>query len=410
MKEAARDRRAANEGTVGINSPLAASSVSRRTALTFAVACGMAVAGIYYAQPLLDAMSNEFGIAPSTIGVVITVTQVCYALGLILLVPLGDLLNQRRLILGQMLLLVLASSVVGLAPTGTVLFAGIALVGFLGVVTQTLVAFAAALASPHERGRVIGLVTSGIVIGILLARTVAGLLTDLAGWRSVYLVSASLMLLMILLLFRALPNKEHENSPLSYWQLLQSVLLLFVEERTLRIRGLLAFFIFTAFSVLWTSLVLPLSAPPFSLSHSAIGAFGLAGAAGALAAAKAGKWADRGLGQRTTGVALILLLASWGLIRLVESSLWILIVGVIILDFAVQAVHVTNQSMILSVRPESRSRLTAAYMIFYSVGSATGSIASTLTYSLAGWSGVCILGGSVSACAIIFWAWTRTGR
>ena len=410
MKEAARDRRAANEGTVGNNHSSAAISVSRRTALTFAVACGMAVAGIYYAQPLLDAMSNEFGIAPSTIGVVITVTQVCYALGLILLVPLGDLLNQRRLILGQMLLLVLASSVVGLAPTGTVLFAGIALVGLLAVVTQTLVAFAAALASPHERGRVIGLVTSGIVIGILLARTVAGLLTDLAGWRSVYLVSASLMLLMVLLLFRALPNKEHENSPLSYWQLLQSVLLLFVEERTLRIRGLLAFFIFTAFSVLWTSLVLPLSAPPFSLSHSAIGAFGLAGAAGALAAAKAGKWADRGLGQRTTGVALILLLASWGLIRLVESSYWLLIVGVIVLDFAVQAVHVTNQSMILSVRPESRSRLTAAYMIFYSVGSATGSIASTLTYSLAGWSGVCILGGSVSACAIIFWVWTRTGR
>ncbi|WP_256865193.1 MFS transporter [Paenibacillus sp. 32352] len=410
MKEGARDRRAANEDTVGINPHLSASSVSRRTALTFAVACGMAVAGIYYAQPLLDAMSNEFGIAPSTIGVVITVTQVCYALGLILLVPLGDLLNQRRLILGQMLLLVLASSVVGLAPTGTVLFAGIALVGLLAVVTQTLVAFAAALASPHERGRVIGLVTSGIVIGILLARTVAGLLTDLAGWRSVYLVSASLMLLMVLLLFRALPKGELEDSPLSYWQLLRSVLLLFVEERTLRIRGLLAFFIFTAFSILWTSLVLPLSAPPLSLSHSAIGAFGLAGAAGALAAAKAGKWADRGLGQWTTGVALILLLASWGLIRLVESSLWILIVGVIILDFAVQAVHVTNQSMILSVRPESRSRLTAAYMIFYSVGSATGSIASTLTYSLAGWSGVCILGSSVSACAIIFWAWTRTGR
>nr|WP_256019391.1 MFS transporter [Paenibacillus kribbensis] len=381
-------------------------SMSRSVALLFAIACGLAVANVYYAQPLLDAMANEFGIAPSSVGVVITVTQICYALGLLLLVPLGDLLNRRRLITGQMLLSVLALIAVSLAPSRTLLLMGMAAVGLLAVVTQTLVAFASTLAAPAERGRIVGLVTSGVVIGILLARTVAGVLTDLAGWRSVYLVSAVLTLVMTAALFRVLPKNEPLGAALSYSQLLRSVILLYVQERILRIRAILALLIFTAFSVLWTSLVLPLSAPPLSLSHTAIGAFGLAGVAGALAAARAGRLADQGLGQRTTGIALSLLLLAWLPIRYTEHSLFALVLGIILLDLAVQAVHVTNQSMIFTVRPEARSRLTASYMIFYSIGSAIGAIASTHVYAYAGWNGVCLLGAGVSALALIFWAVT----
>lgn len=383
------------------------SAMPRYVPLLFAIACGLAVANIYYAQPLLDAIADEFRIPHSSAGIVITITQACYALGLLLLVPLGDLLNRRSLIAGQMLLSVLALVVVGTASSSIVLFIGMAIVGLLAVVTQTLVAFAATLAAPAERGRVVGLVTSGIVIGILLARTFAGLLTDLAGWRSVYVVSAGLSLLMAGVLFRVLPHEEHERESLSYLQLLRSTLTLFLQERVLRIRAALALMIFTAFSILWTSLVLPLSAPPLSLSHTAIGAFGLAGAAGALAAARAGRLADRGLGQRTTGAALILLLVSWLPISYTEHSLWALIAGILLLDLAVQAVHVTNQSMILSVRPEARSRLTAGYMIFYSIGSATGSIASTTIYEHMGWNGVCLLGAVVSALALLFWALTH---
>lgn len=383
------------------------SAIPRYVPLLFAIACGLAVANIYYAQPLLDAIADEFRIPHSSAGIVITITQACYALGLLLLVPLGDLLNRRSLIAGQMLLSVLALIVVGTASSSIVLFIGMAIVGLLAVVTQTLVAFAATLAAPAERGRVVGLVTSGIVIGILLARTFAGLLTDLAGWRSVYIVSAGLSLLMAGVLFRVLPHDEHERESLSYLQLLRSTLTLFLQERVLRIRAALALMIFTAFSILWTSLVLPLSAPPLSLSHTAIGAFGLAGAAGALAAARAGRLADLGLGQRTTGAALILLLVSWLPISYTEHSLWALIAGILLLDLAVQAVHVTNQSMILSVRPEARSRLTAGYMIFYSIGSATGSIASTTIYEHMGWNGVCLLGAVVSALALLFWALTR---
>ncbi|PES73432.1 MFS transporter [Bacillus cereus] len=375
----------------------------RYITLLFSIACGMAVANIYFAHPLLDSLSNEFKINHSTIGVVITITQVCYALGLLLLVPLGDLLNQKRLIIVQMLLSVFALIVIGFAPSSTVLFIGMALVGILATVTQTLVAYASILANPKDRGRIVGFVTSGVVIGILLARTFAGTLTDLAGWRSVYLTSAVLMLFVIGLLYRNLPNLEHKKTAMTYRKLLRSVLLLFVEERLLRIRGILALLIFTSFSILWTSLVLPLSAAPYNLSHTAIGVFGLAGVASALAATKAGQLADKGLGQRTTGIALSLLVLSWLLIKSINHSLLLLVFGIILLDLAVQAVHVTNQSMLFTVRPEARSRLTASYMIFYSIGSATGAILSTNTYAKYGWDGVCILGVSVSACALLFW-------
>ena len=396
-----------SQGMLNTSDSVHGSSMSRYVTLLFAVVCGMSVANIYFAQPILDNLSRAFGIDYSTIGILITITQICYAVGLLLLVPLGDLLSQRRLIIGQMLLSIIALVIVGTASSSTVLFAGMALVGLLAVVTQTLVAFAATMAAPAERGRVVGMVTSGIVIGILLARTISGILTDIAGWRSVYLVSAALMLLMVCALFRVLPNVERGVQSLSYLQLLRSVFILFAQERILRIRAILALLIFTAFSILWTSLVLPLSAPPLSLSHTAIGAFGLAGVAGALAAARAGKLADRGYGQRTTGVALILLLISWLFISYTEQSLFALVIGIVLLDLAVQAVHVTNQSMIFALRTEARSRLTAGYMVFYSIGSATGSIASTHIYASYGWDGVCLLGGSVSALALLFWAMTR---
>ncbi|MED2841280.1 MFS transporter [Bacillus wiedmannii] len=382
-------------------------SMSHALALLFATACGMSVANIYFAQPLLDQLSNEFSINHSIIGVVITVTQIFYGVGLLLLVPLGDLLNQRRLIVGQMLLSTTALVIVGTASSSMVLFAGMALVGLLAVVTQTLVAFAATIASPTERGRVVGIVTSGIVIGILLARTFAGILTDVAGWRSVYLFSAALMLLMVFMFIKMLPNVEREVKSLSYPQLIRSVLTLFIQERTLRVRSVLAMLIFADFSILWTSLVLPLSTPPIALSHSAIGAFGLVGVAGALAAARAGKWADQGYGQRTTGIALALLLISWLFISYIEQSLIALVIGIILLDLAVQAIHVTNQTMIFPLHTEARSRLTAGYMVFYSIGSAGGSIASTQIYAHFGWGGVSLLGASVSAFALLFWAMTR---
>ncbi|WP_425465014.1 MFS transporter [Paenibacillus sinopodophylli] len=382
--------------------------LSKLLTLIFAIASGLAVSTIYFAQPLLETIADEFNLAHSSMGMIITITQVCYAVGLFLLVPLGDLLNRRQLAIGMMLLSMFGLLTVALAQSSLMMLAGMAMTGLFAVVVQVFVAYAAVLASPSERGRVLGMVTSGIVLGILLARTFAGILTDLAGWRSVYGVAAGSMLLAAFILFRLLPrNHVHAGARLSYLKLLQSVIQLFIEVRVLRIRAVLAFLIFMAFSVLWTSLVLPLSAPPYELSHTLIGAFGLTGVAGALAAARAGRWADSGFGQRTTGISLSILFGSWLPIAFTERSLWALIVGVIALDFAVQAVHVTSQSMILSVRPESRSRLTAGYMIFYSAGSATGSIAATALYAHGGWIAVCLLGSSISGFALLFWFFTK---
>ncbi|MFJ3006357.1 MFS transporter [Pseudomonas fluorescens] len=371
--------------------------------LLFAIACGLAVGNVYFAQPLLDAMAEAFAMSPATIGIVITLTQIGYGIGLVLLVPLGDLLNRRRLIVTQTLLSAAALLMIALAPSSAWLLLGMTLTGLLAVVTQVLVAYAATLAIPAQRGRVVGVVTSGIVVGILLARTIAGAMADLAGWRAIYLLSAGLTLLMALLLLRVLPKDEAAQPASRYGALIASVFSLFRQEPVLRQRAILALLTFASAMVLWTPMVLPLAAPPLSLSHSEIGLFGLAGAAGALAAARAGHLADRGLGQWVSGLSLLLMLASWLPIALTQSSLWALLLGVITLDLGLQAVHVTSQSMIYSVRPEAQSRLTAGYMLFYSIGSALGSITSTAMYAWAGWTGVCLLGAAINAVALGYW-------
>ena len=375
--------------------------------LVFAVACGMSVANIYYAQPLLDSMAASFSISPASIGMVVTSTQVGYAFGLLFIVPLGDLVDRRKLVVAQTFLSAIALIVVGTAHYPGALFGGMIAVGLLAVVVQVLVAFTATLAAPSERGRSVGLVTSGIVIGILAARFVSGVIADLGGWRSVYLTSAVLMLAMSALLAWLLPRHTKTPASESYAAVLRSIPALFLCEPLLRVRAMLALLIFASFSTLWTAMVLPLSAAPLFLSHTEIGLFGLAGMAGALAASGAGRLADRGLGQWTTGIALALLTCSWLLIALLHSSLIALAIGVILLDLSVQAVHVTNQSLIFAARPEARSPLVGGYMVFYSIGSGIGAISATTIYAFVGWFGVSILGAAFSATGLLFWSLTR---
>ncbi|MYW70054.1 MFS transporter [Streptomyces sp. SID8379] len=384
-------------------------ALTRGVVALFAVACGAAVANVYFSQPLLVTMGHDLGMSPALVGSVVTLTQVGYGLGLFFLVPLGDMVDRRRLVVVQLLCLVVALGVVAGAPTTAVLLVGMAATGLLAVVTQTLVAFAASLADPAGRGRVVGLVTSGVVVGILLARTVSGLLADLAGWRSVYVASASLTALLALVLHRVLPRRaEAPATQLRYGQLLRSTIALFARERLLRLRALFGLLVFAAFSTLWSSVALPLSEAPYFLSHSAIGALGLIGVAGALAASVAGRLNDRGLSRRTTGIALTLLAVSWLPLAFTRSSLWALVVGVVLLDLAVQAVHVTNQTLIYALHPDAGSRLIGGYMVFYSAGSAIGALAATFLYAVAGWGAVSALGAAFSCAGLALWA--VTGR
>jgi predicted MFS family arabinose efflux permease len=385
-----------------------ASTIPRRgVALLFSVASGLAVANVYYSQPLLDVIADDLDMSHATVGIVGTVTQIGYGAGLLLVVPLGDLVNRRRLIVGQMLLSVLALVAVASAPTETLLLAAFTAVGVLAVVTQVLVAYSASMADPAGRGRVVGIVTSGIIIGILLARTVSGTLADIAGWRSVYVVSALATLVMAGLLYKVLPRRSEPRERISYSRLIVSTFKLFAEVPLLRTRATLVLLIFMAFTVLATPMVLPLSAPPFSLSTTEIGLFGLAGAAGAFGASRAGRLSDRGHAERITGIGLGMMLLSWIPIALLPHSLWGLIIGLIAVDFGLQSVHVANQSLLYRTRPEAQSRLTAGYMVFYSIGSAAGAISSTVVYAQAGWGGVCALGAAVSLTAFVFWVATR---
>jgi len=379
--------------------------LTSRIIFLFSLTCALAVANVYSVQPLLNSIAVSLNVSLGITGSIVTVTQAGYALGLIFLVPLGDRFDRKTLVITHLILSVLALAAAALAQDLTMLLCAMLLVGLMAVVVQLVVAWSAMLAAPRKRGQVVGTVTSGIVLGILLARFISGAIADIAGWRAVYLTSACLMLLVSFFLAKMMPATARRASGSSYFSLLLSVFHLFITEPQLRMRGALAMLIFAAFSMLWTSMVMPLSA--LSLSHTGIGLFGLAGVAGALAASRAGVWADRGQGERASGLALALLTVSWLPIAFLDASLWWLVAGVIMLDFAVQTVHVINQSMIIAARPEAASRLVGAYMCFYSAGSAAGAIAATQLYALWGWQSVCYAGASVSACAFIFWFGSR---
>ncbi|MBP9643010.1 MFS transporter [Budvicia aquatica] len=370
------------------------------------IATGLAVASNYYAQPLLDTIASAFGLTVSQAGFIVTAAQLGYAAGLMFIVPLGDMFERRALIVLMTLLSAAGLLITALSSTILWVIIGTALTGLFSVVAQILVPLAATLAEPQKRGKVVGTIMSGLLLGILLARTVAGLLASLGGWRTVYWVASIFMVVMAFILWRALPRYK-QQSGLNYPQLLISIISLFTRNATLRTRALLGALSFANFSMLWTSMAFLLAGAPYYYSEAAIGLFGLVGAAGALAANGAGRMVDKGKSSRTTTLGLLLLFASWLPVAFGEYSLWALLVGIVVLDLAVQGVHVTNQTMIYRMMPEARSRLTAGYMTSYFIGGALGSLVSALAYQYAQWIGVSVAGGVLSLLALIIWLMTK---
>ncbi|MCM7435119.1 MFS transporter [Enterobacter hormaechei] len=370
--------------------------------LLMSVATGLAVASNYYAQPLLDTIARAFDLSASSAGFIVTAAQLGYAAGLLFLVPLGDMFERRMLIVSMTLLAAGGMLITASSQSLTMMIIGTALTGLFSVVAQILVPLAATLASPEKRGKVVGTIMSGLLLGILLARTVAGLLASLGGWRTVYWVASVLMLIMALALWRGLPKVKQENH-LNYPQLLASVFSLFTRDKLLRTRAILGCLTFANFSILWTSMAFLLAAPPFNYSEGVIGLFGLAGAAGALGARPAGGLADKGKSHMTTSAGLVLLLLSWAAIWYGHVSVLALIVGILVLDLTVQGVHITNQTVIYRVKPDARNRLTAGYMTSYFIGGAAGSLISASSWQHAGWTGVCAIGAIVAAINLLVW-------
>ncbi len=368
-----------------------------------AVSCGAAVANIYYAQPLLSTIARDFSVSDGTAGLLVTASQVGYAAGLVLLVPLGDLLERRRLITGILLVTALALLATALAPSFSVLAAALLVVGVTSVVAQILVPLASSLAPEQERGRVLGKVMSGLLVGILVARTASGLLSGLDGWRLVFGISAALMLVLSLVLHRSLP-RVRPTTELSYPALLRSVGALVVAEPTLRVRMLYGALGMGQFSVLWTTIAFLLAGKPYHYGDATIGLFGLVGLVGALAAQAAGRLADRGRHHLSTGVFFSTMLLSWGAIAAGRSSLGALIVGIAVLDLGIQGAQITNQSVIYALDPAARSRITTAYMTTVFASAAICSALASAIYQSGGWGAVAMLGGALAAVGVIVWA------
>jgi predicted MFS family arabinose efflux permease len=368
--------------------------------LLLATACGVSVANLYYAQPLLHAIAGTFHSGPSITALIVTGSQVGYALGLGLLVPIGDRMARRRLVPAVLAITAVGLVLAALSPNISVLIAVLVLVGLGSVAAQMLIPLAAELAGEGRRGAALGKVMSGLLIGILLARTLAGLVADVAGWRTVYFAAAALVVVLAVVLSRRLP-RETRPATHSYPDLLRSVVALFRGEPLLRQRALYAALAFAAFSVFWTTVAFVLAGPPYHYSETVIGLFGLVGAAGAICANVAGRLADRGFVAQLSISFAALILLSFGVLFEGRHALWAMILGIVLLDVGTQGMAVTNQSIIYRLTPDAGSRVNSAYMVVNFSGGAVGSAVAGTVYATEGWGGVCALGGGIGALTVI---------
>ena len=374
--------------------------------MVFAVAAGLAVGNLYWAQPLIEVIAEALGVASARAATLVTVTQVGYALGIFLLVPLGDVLNRRRLI--PLMLLLSAGMLLGAAaaPGYGVLLAALGGLGLTTVGAQLLTPLASELADPERRGRVVGTVASGALIGILLSRTVSGVVADLFGWRAIFLMAAVATVVVAAVLARIIPRLE-PREPIFYPRLLRSVFSTVAGHRAAPPTLLISATGFAVFSLFWTSLTYLLTAPPFDYSVTRIGLVGLAGLAGALAARQAGTLHDRGWSVPATGAAIIALALSLSVAWAGRTSIVTLVVAIVLLDAAVQTTLVLGQTRLFALSGPARSRLNTAVVVSNFLGGAAGSALAGPLWAAGGWPAVMLTAIGLALAALAFWAVAR---
>ena len=386
----------------------AAPALARPTLFAMALAAGLAVANIYYNQPMLEVIGQSLGDSRASAWIP-TVTQLGYAAGLLFLLPLGDMLERRRLIVAQFLVLALALVIAAVAPNLATLALASVLVGAAATVAQQIVPFAAILAPPAGRGAAIGTVMSGLLTGILLSRTLAGAVSSAAGWRAMFWLAVPVAVLGALLMRRTLPA-HHPRQPLRYGQVLGSLRRLWTGEPVLRRAAVIQALLFASFSAFWTTLPARLAQPPLHLGAAAAGLFGVVGAVGVAMAPLAGRMADRRGPAPVIATGAAATMLAW-LVFGAWPGLAGLIVGVVVLDFGAQIALVSNQHVIYGLHPEYKSRLNTLFMTTMFVGGAFGSFAGAAAWNRYGWTGVAVLGGVLPAAAfalsLLHW---RPGR
>ncbi|WP_436536442.1 MFS transporter [Actinoplanes sp. HUAS TT8] len=381
--------------------------MTRGLTFLFAVAAGAAVGNLYWAQPLLDIIGDDLHTPHGSMGWLITATQLGYAAGILLIVPLGDRLDRRRLIPVMLLCAAAALVLCALAPNFGFLLAAITLLGVTTVSGQILTPLAGDLAEPAHRGRTVGTVASGILVGILTSRTIAGLVAGVAGWRAIYLAAAVVTVLVAALLHRAVPRLAPKTG-IAYPALIASVAAM-TKIASVRWTLALAATGFAAFTMFWTALTFLLSAPPFDYPTPVIGLFGLAGLAGATVAQRAGRLHDRGLSLPATGLGWALILIAFVIAGLGRHSVVLIVVAILLLDAAIQGVNILNQTRLFALSHEARSRLNTVYITGNFLGGAAGSAGATLLWNAGGWPAITIAGMALSVLALTIWTFGRRG-
>ncbi|AIQ56624.1 MFS transporter [Paenibacillus borealis] len=387
----------------------AVSSVNHKAVpgwITFllAVSCGLIVANLYYAQTLVGPIGQAIHLSPGATGLIVTLTQIGYVVGLLFIVPLSDIIENRRLAVTSLVLVVAALAAAALAPNAPLFLTASMFIGLGSVAAQILVPYASYLAAEEERGRVVGNVMSGLLLGIMFARPVASFMAGLWGWKSIFVVSAVVIALLTLLLSRILPARKPAPT-LNYGQLIRSLGTLWMHTPVLRRRAMYQASLFSAFSLFWTTVPLHLSSY-YHLSQQGIALFALAGVGGAVAAPIAGRLADRGWTRLLTGVAISLAAVSFILAYLLRDdsnlTLGLLVLTAILLDMSVSGNLVLGQRAIYSLGNETRGRLNGLFMAIFFVGGAVGSSLGGWAYAYGGWSLATLIGMALPVLALVY--------
>ncbi|KAA1237430.1 MFS transporter [Agrobacterium tumefaciens] len=382
-----------------------ATSISPALTFLLATACGLIAANLYYGQPLAGIIGAELGLSAGATGLIVTLTQIGYGIGLLFVVPLGDLVENRKLVVSSVAMAVLSLVGAAFAPHAAPFLIAAFLVGVSSVAVQVIVPYAAHMAPHAIRGRVVGNVMSGLMAGIMLARPVSSLLSEVVSWRGVFLTSAAVMALLAVVLFRLLPTRM-PDARLSYGALMASMGRLALHTPILRRRAIYHAFLFAAFSLFWTTTPLYLSGPHFNLSQGEIALFALAGAAGTVAAPIAGRMADRGWTRAATFFALVAVALSFAVTHLAPEgshlALAILVVAAIVLDFGVTTNLVLGQRAIFTLGAEFRSRLNGIYMATFFMGGAIGSAVGGWAYAVGEWQAASWIGFALPVAALLY--------
>ncbi|MEX6686881.1 MFS transporter [Danxiaibacter flavus] len=362
--------------------------LSKKDVLLMAFCTGLIVANIYYIQPLIVLISKEFNIPENVAGSATWLTQAGYAVGLFLLVPLGDMFERKKQILVTTAISILALIGVALSPTFYILQICCFLVGAGSIVPQLILPLSATLSEPSQRGKVIGSVMSGLLIGILLSRTLSGAIGKWLGWRSMFWIAAALCTALLGLMYKRFPASKSAFSG-KYHHLMRSLFTLIKTQPLLRESTAINMCCFAVFGAFWTTMVLLFSNEPFHFTSEKIGLFGLAGAAGAMAAPLVGKLGDKGSPRKTVGIGIFILTISLILLYLTRENVIGFVIGIILIDVGQQSVHVSNQTRVYALIPEARNRLNTVFMSMSFIGTACGSAIGLFLWKLYGWAGVC---------------------